>query len=93
MAHLTDIEIAQSVEMKPIGEIAAKVGITPDELEYYGKYKAKLGLERANGGGKDGKLILVTAMTPTGGRGKNDDDDRACRRTPQNRKKLRCGSP
>ena len=65
MAHLTDIEIAQSVEMKPIGEIAAKVGITPDELEYYGKYKAKLGLERANGGGKDGKLILVTAMTPT----------------------------
>ena len=37
MAHLTDIEIAQSVEMKPIGEIAAKVGITPDELEYYGK--------------------------------------------------------
>lgn len=65
MAHLTDIEIAQSVEMKPIGEIAAKVGITPDELEYYGKYKAKLGLEKANCGGKDGKLILVTAMTPT----------------------------
>jgi formate--tetrahydrofolate ligase len=61
-----DIEIAQLVEIKPIVEIAEKLGINPDELELYGKYKAKIPIslideERV----KKGKLILVTAITPT----------------------------
>jgi len=64
---LTDIEIAQSIEMKPIREIAAKVGILEDELEYYGKYKAKISDELWNRieSRPDGKLILVTAINPT----------------------------
>jgi formate--tetrahydrofolate ligase len=63
----SDIEIAQSVKMKPIQEIAARVGLEPDDLELYGKYKAKITFERLAkvNGGKRGKLILVTAMTPT----------------------------
>lgn len=64
---LTDIEIAQKAEMKPIGEIAEKLGMTPDELEYYGKYKAKISntvLKRLEDK-PDGKLILVTAINPT----------------------------
>jgi len=66
MAYMSDIEIAQSVEMKPITEIA-KVANVPDEyLEQYGKYKAKVDLSLLNKEGKqDGKLILVTAITPT----------------------------
>ena len=44
MAYLSDIEIAQSCKMKPIGEIAEKIGITDEYLEPYGKYKAKIGL-------------------------------------------------
>ncbi len=62
----TDIEIAQSVEMKPITEIAAFAGISDEYLEQYGKYKAKVDLsllEKTDK--KDGKLILVTAITPT----------------------------
>ncbi len=66
MAYLTDIEIAQSAKMQPIGEIAAVAGIPEDKLEYYGKYKAKIDLsllsEEAT---PKGKLILVTAITPT----------------------------
>lgn len=64
---LTDIEIAQKAEMKPIGEVAEKLGITQDELEYYGKYKAKISntvLKRLEDK-PDGKLILVTAINPT----------------------------
>ena len=66
MSYMSDIEIAQSVEMKPITEIA-KVANVPDEyLEQYGKYKAKVDLSLLNKEGKqDGKLILVTAITPT----------------------------
>ena len=63
----SDVEIAQEATMRPIGEIAAKLGITDDELELYGKYKAKVTPEtwqrvkdRPNG-----KLILVTAINPT----------------------------
>ena len=63
----SDVEIAQEATMRPIGEIAAKLGITDDELELYGKYKAKVTPEtwqrvkdRLNG-----KLILVTAINPT----------------------------
>ncbi len=64
---LTDIEIAQQADIKPIGEIASKLGINEDELEYYGKYKAKLSesLIKRMSYKPDGKLILVTAMNPT----------------------------
>ncbi len=62
----TDIEIAQSVEMKPITEIAKTAGIDDKYLEQYGKYKAKVDLSLLNDSDKkDGKLILVTAITPT----------------------------
>ncbi|MBR6184975.1 MAG: formate--tetrahydrofolate ligase [Clostridia bacterium] len=63
---LTDIEIAQATPMKPIYEIARNAGINEDLLEPYGKYKAKLDattIRRKDK--KDGKLILVTAITPT----------------------------
>jgi formate--tetrahydrofolate ligase len=63
----SDIEIAQSSELKPIVDIASKLGITEDELELYGKYKAKVSpsvWERVKDD-PDGKLILVTAITPT----------------------------
>ena len=63
----TDIEIAQSAKMFPIGQIAEKLGISGDTLEFYGKYKAKLGNEviEAVKSRKDGKLVLVTAINPT----------------------------
>ena len=62
---LTDIEIAQSVEMKPITEIAKNASIPVEALELYGKYKAKIDLNEIKNDNKDGKLILVTAITPT----------------------------
>ena len=64
---LTDIEIAQQAHMLPITEVAAGLGIDPDDLELYGKYKAKLsdGLAKKLAGSPDGKLILVTAINPT----------------------------
>ena len=64
---LTDVEIAQSAVMEPIQEIAKKVGLNEDDLELYGKYKAKISLEAINQlQSKDnGKLILVTAINPT----------------------------
>ena len=62
---MTDIEIAQSVQMKHISEIAQTAGIPQKYLEQYGNYKAKIDLAALNEGGKDGKLILVTAITPT----------------------------
>lgn len=64
---LTDVEIAQSAQMKPIKEIAQKVGLDEDDLELYGKYKAKISLEAITKlkNNEDGKLILVTAINPT----------------------------
>jgi formate--tetrahydrofolate ligase len=63
---MTDIEIAQSVAIKPIKEIAAKLNIQEDDLEFYGKYKAKLPLSLLNQDKiKNSHLILVTAITPT----------------------------
>lgn len=64
---LTDVEIAQSAKMKPIKEIAKKVGLEEDDLELYGKYKAKISLEAIQKlkDHKDGKLVLVTAINPT----------------------------
>ena len=66
MTYLSDIEIAHSCKMKPITEIAASAGIDEKYLEQYGRYKAKIDLSILNETKKDdGKLILVTAMTPT----------------------------
>ena len=64
---LSDIEIAQSAEMKHIRDVAAEIGIADDELEYYGKYKAKLGRDvwEKFKDKPDGKLVLVTAINPT----------------------------
>ena len=63
----TDIEIAKEAVLSPIGEVAAKLGITEEDLEQYGKYKAKLSesfLKKVENN-KKGKLILVTAINPT----------------------------
>ena len=63
----TDVQIAQEAKMLPISEIAGSLGITEDELDLYGKYKAKVSLdvlERLEDK-PDGKLILVTAINPT----------------------------
>lgn len=64
---LTDIEIAKQADIKPISDIAEKLGISADELEFYGKYKAKLPLSllKKYESKEDGKLILVTAINPT----------------------------
>jgi formate--tetrahydrofolate ligase len=64
---LSDIEIARKATMKPIDEVAAKIGIGRNELLHYGPYKAKLSLDavKALAKKKPGKLILVTAITPT----------------------------
>ena len=63
----TDIEIAQEAKMKPVEEVAAVYGVDGDDLELYGKYKAKLadGLWQKVKGNPDGKLVLVTAINPT----------------------------
>ena len=63
----TDIEIAQEAEMIHIREVAGKLDIAEDDLEYYGKYKAKLsdGLWEKVKNNADGKLVLVTAINPT----------------------------
>jgi len=63
----TDIEIAQEATMKPISEIAQSLGMSEDDIELYGKYKAKVSLdvwERLKDG-PSGKLVLVTAINPT----------------------------
>ena len=63
---MTDIEIAQSTQMKPIQEIAETAGVPEEYLEYYGRYKAKVDYKLLNEiQAEDGKLILVTAITPT----------------------------
>ena len=64
---MTDLEIAKQTELKPITEIAQNIGIKEDEIEQYGKYKAKLteSLVRRLETKTDGKLVLVTAMSPT----------------------------
>lgn len=76
---MTDIEIAQKNKMVPVSEVAEKIGIKADELELYGPYKAKLTMKKlrelqskASDPSKRGKLILVTAITPTpAGEGKS----------------------
>lgn len=63
----TDIEIAQEAVMEPITEVAGRLGLTADDLELYGKYKAKIGNAYLNSlkERSEGKLILVTAINPT----------------------------
>ena len=64
---LSDIEIAQGCQMRPITEVAASAGLDVDDLELYGKYKAKLSADvwKKTAGQPDGKLVLVTAINPT----------------------------
>ena len=68
MSFKSDIEIAQAAEMAPISQAAQSIGLSEDDLEYYGKYKAKVDynlLETKYKNVPDGKLILVTAINPT----------------------------
>ena len=67
MKQLSDIEIAQSVPPLPVAQIAAGLGLSEDEIEFYGRYKAKVALSAAERlrDRPDGKLVLVTAITPT----------------------------
>ena len=70
----SDIEIAQSVELQPIVEVVKQVGLDADDLELYGKYKAKLSFDKIAAVKENpvGKLILVTAINPTpAGEGKS----------------------
>ena len=60
-----DIEIAQSVELEAIDDIAKKIGISTDQLEHYGKYKAKINVDEDTLDKEQGKLILVTSINPT----------------------------
>jgi formate--tetrahydrofolate ligase len=72
VAHLSDLEIANNATLKPITEIAQKVNIDEDALEQYGKYKAKVDINNINKNEEKGKVILVTAMSPTpAGEGKS----------------------
>ncbi|SIT84487.1 formate--tetrahydrofolate ligase [Edaphobacillus lindanitolerans] len=69
---LTDLEIARNAAMKPIGEIAEKAGIPEDALEPYGRYKGKIDISRLPQKEEDGKVVLVTAISPTpAGEGKS----------------------
>lgn len=61
----SDIEIAQEAKLEHISKIAARAGLTEDEIEYYGKHKAKIDLSVSGRKGRQGKLVLVTAITPT----------------------------
>ena len=71
---LTDNQIAQQTKMDPIVDVAAKIGLTPDDLDMYGKYKAKINIDAMKrlSAQPDGRLVLVTAITPTpAGEGKS----------------------
>ena len=63
----TDIEIAYDAKVKPIKDIAASIGLSEEDIDLYGKYIAKVPLESLDKfkGNKDGKLVMVTAITPT----------------------------
>ncbi|MGC9362261.1 MAG: formate--tetrahydrofolate ligase [Candidatus Syntrophosphaera sp.] len=62
---MNDIDIARKTELRPIAEIAQSIGISSDHVEAYGKYKAKVSLKALEKKGRDGHLILVSALTPT----------------------------
>lgn len=63
----TDVQIAQEANMLPIKEVASTIGLTEDDLELFGKYKAKISMEKIKAleTKPDGKLVLVTAINPT----------------------------
>ena len=96
---LSDIEIAQQATLLPVKEVAAQIGITEDELEFYGKYKAKLSdeLSARVSANPDGKLILVTAINPTpAGEGKTTTTaglGQAMAKIGRCRRRLRSGTP
>ncbi|UXS76446.1 formate--tetrahydrofolate ligase [Staphylococcus chromogenes] len=72
MSHLSDLEIANQSTLKPISEIAQKAGISEDALEQYGHYKAKIDISKITTKGEKGRVVLVTAMSPTpAGEGKS----------------------
>ncbi|MEQ6029556.1 formate--tetrahydrofolate ligase [Staphylococcus saccharolyticus] len=72
MEHLSDLDIANQSELKPIGDIAKKAGITADALEQYGHYKAKIDINKIQQKDSKGQVVLVTAMSPTpAGEGKS----------------------
>ena len=69
---LSDLEIAQQAKIFNIKEIAKKINLTEDDIELYGKYKAKIHLDKLASNKEDAKLILVTAINPTpAGEGKS----------------------
>ena len=68
----SDLEIAQSAELRPIEDVARELGLDPERLERYGRYKAKVPLSQLERGAGSGKLVLVTGITPTtAGEGKS----------------------
>ena len=72
MEHLSDLDIANQSELKPIGDIAKKAGITADALEQYGHYKAKIDINKIQQKDSKGQVVLVTAISPTpAGEGKS----------------------
>ena len=72
MSHLSDLEIANQSTLQPISEIAQKAGISEDALEQYGHFKAKIDISKIKTKGEKGKVVLVTAMSPTpAGEGKS----------------------
>lgn len=72
LAHLSDLDIANQSTLKPIGEIAEKAGIPAEALEPYGHYKAKIDINQVQQQNGKGKVVLVTAMSPTpAGEGKS----------------------
>ena len=72
LAHLSDLDIANQSTLQPIGDIAEKVGIPADALESYGHYKAKIDINQVKQKDNKGKVVLVTAMSPTpAGEGKS----------------------
>lgn len=72
MAHLSDLDIANQSTLKPIGDIAEQAGIPADALEPYGHYKAKIDINQVQQKNGKGKVVLVTAMSPTpAGEGKS----------------------
>ncbi|EKO8941998.1 formate--tetrahydrofolate ligase [Staphylococcus pseudintermedius] len=72
MSHLSDLEIANQSTLRPIKEIAEKAGISEEALEQYGHYKAKIDISKIQTQNRKGKVVLVTAMSPTpAGEGKS----------------------
>ncbi|MBH4890295.1 formate--tetrahydrofolate ligase, partial [Staphylococcus aureus] len=72
MTHLSDLDIANQSTLQPIKDIAASVGISEDALEPYGHYKAKIDINKITPRDSKGKVVLVTAMSPTpAGEGKS----------------------